>query len=660
MIYTKRISALMIVWLVAFVALGQMVSPVHWQSSARVVGDKSLEVTLRATIDEGWHMYATDLPAGGPRATTVEWTTTSGLKLNAAKTRLPKAQEGYDPNYDMTLRWWSGTAQLVYTFDFTGEPNYRLEGAVNYSACNDRQCIAPTSEAFKFTGKSPAPAAQEPVAEQDSVVAAVDSVATDSVAAPADELADTWAPVTAVQGAEASTDDTSLWWLFVLCVGGGLLALLTPCVWPIIPMTVSFFMKRGTSRRESVGGALAYAASIIVIYVALGLLVTALFGASTLNAIATSAVANLIFFALLVLFALSFFGAFELQLPSSWAGKMDVAAERTTGLLSILFMAFTLVIVSFSCTGPIIGTLLVEAAGSGSRVAPAVGMLGFALGLAVPFGLFALFPSWMKKLPKSGNWMGVVKVVLGFVELALSLKFLSVADLAYGWHILDREVFLALWIAIFGLLGLYLLGLFRFESDGASSQPSIGVTRFMLALASLAFTAYLIPGLWGAPLRGTSAFVPPLSTQDFVLGRQVGMVYNDYDAALQAAAQQGLPVFIDFTGYGCVNCRKMEGAVLDRDEVKRYIEEHFVSAQLIVDDKTPLAAPRTVKEGDRSVTLSTQGDLWSYLQRHKFGANSQPYYVVVDAQGRLLSGPVAYDENVEKFMNFLKQATNEK
>ena len=556
----------------------------------------------------------------------------------------------------MTLNWYTGRQQFVYYFEFTDDaPTYTIEGAVRFTACNDMRCIAPTTHVIKHSGQVPP---QSQVDEQPAALPAdtLPTVEADTTATIA-TLPATWAPVTFTEpsSATSATDGGSLWWLFALCVGGGLLALLTPCVWPIIPMTVSFFMKRSGSRRRAITDAFTYAAAIIVIYVAMGLLVTALFGPSTLNAIATGAMANLIFFALLIVFALSFFGAFELQLPDSWANKMDGAAERTTGVLSIMFMAFTLALVSFSCTGPIIGTLLVEAAGQGNRLAPAVGMLGFSLGLAVPFGLFAMFPAWLKKLPRSGSWMGTVKVILGFVELALSLKFLSVADLAYGWHILDREVFIALWIAIFGTMGFYLLGIFHFNSEDAVGDRGIGLTRFALALASLSFTAYLMPGLWGAPLRATSAFVPPITTQDFVLGRQAEAVYHDYDEALQAAQAMQRPVFVDFSGYGCVNCRKMEGAVLDKPEVKQLIADNFVSLQLMVDDKTALPAPRIVQENGKSVTLVTQGDLWSYLQRHKFGANSQPYYVVLDAGGKLLAGPFTYDEDIKAFTAFLQR-----
>ncbi|MBQ7690253.1 MAG: thioredoxin family protein [Muribaculaceae bacterium] len=643
----------------------QIVNPVHWKSAVRMTDDTHGVVTLTASIEAGWHLYDTQLPDGGPVPTTVEWKKLEGVKLEGGLSKSPKPHEEHDATFDMTLRWWTGKATLSQRFTVTGE-KYAIEGNVRYMACNDETCTAPTTEPFAFKGEARKPA-EEPDdtagnPADDSIQEADTAAVADTLRATAPVLAagDTWAPVTtraddSGTAGQPEVGGMTLWRIFALCFLGGLLALFTPCVWPIIPMTVSFFLKKSGGRARSIRDAVIYGLSIIVIYVALGLVVSAIFGASALNALATNAVCNIIFFLLLVLFAVSFFGAFEIKLPSSWSNKMDGAAGRTTGLLSIFFMAFTLVLVSFSCTGPIIGTLLVEAASQGTSMGPAIGMLGFAIALAIPFTLFALFPSWLKKLPRSGGWMNTVKVVLGFLELALSLKFLSVADLAYGWHILDREVFLALWIAIFGLLALYLLGIFRFESDGEPQHNGVGVTRFLLGLVSLAFTAYLVPGLWGAPLRVTSAFVPPLSTQDFNLYGGELTQFTDFDQGMAAAAQQGKPVFVDFSGFGCVNCRKMEGAVLDRDEVKQLITDRFVTIQLMVDDKTPLPQPRYVEENGRQVELSTTGDLWSYLQRHKFGANSQPYYVILDPQGNLLSGPFAYKEDVSGFLDFLRK-----
>ncbi|MBQ0121103.1 MAG: thioredoxin family protein [Bacteroidales bacterium] len=648
----KRQYSILLILLLATLSLSaQIVTPVKWKTSVKMNDDKHGVVVMQAKIDNGWHMYATELPDGGPVATSVEWSTLNGVKLDGKLTWDNKPVEKHDKSFDMTLKWWEKKVTLSQGFVVTGE-EYEIKGTIRYMACDDQQCSAPETEQMSFKGKADALADTANTALDSATV----SLGTTQTTNPA---GDTWAPVKVDNGVETGqTGSSSLWLIFIACFGGGLLALLTPCVWPIIPMTVSFFLKKSGSRAKSIKNAVIYGLSIIIIYVALGLVVTAIFGPSMLNAIATNAVCNIIFFALLVVFALSFFGAFEIKLPESWSNKIDSKAEQTTGLLSIFFMAFTLAIVSFSCTGPIIGTLLVEAASQGSGIAPAVGMLGFAIALAIPFTIFALFPSMLKKMPKSGGWMNTVKVLLGFIELALSLKFLSVADLAYGWHILDREVFLALWIAIFLMLGLYLLGIFRFSSDGESSQPGVGVTRAMLGLVALAFTAYLIPGLWGAPLRATSAFVPPLYTQDFNLYGEELVEWDDFDKGLEAAERSGKPVFVDFSGYGCVNCRKMDGAVLDVDEVKTLISKEFVTVKLMVDDKAPLEKVITVEENGKSRELTTKGDLWSYLQRHKFNANSQPYYVVLNSKGELLSGPFTYDENVEAFKDFLNKGLN--
>ena len=653
----KRTIFLLTLVAVCLCVQAQMFNPVHWKNSVKMTDDTHGVVMLTATIDQGWHLYDTQLPDGGPIPTSVEWKTLDGVKLEGKLTPSAKPHEEMDNTFEMKLRWWTGKVTLSQRFVVTAE-KYNIKGAVRYMACNDETCTSPSAENFSFSGNAPKAAAvkEEPVKE-DTVPAVQEEPAAASDSLDTVVPSDTWAPVSAVvskaEEAASATSPTGWWRIFALCFLGGLLALLTPCVWPIIPMTVSFFLKKSGSRAQSIRDAVIYGLSIIVIYVVLGLAVSAIFGANALNALATNAICNIVFFALLVLFAVSFFGAFEIKLPDSWSSKMDSAAERTTGLLSIFFMAFTLVIVSFSCTGPIIGTLLVEAASQGSSMGPAIGMLGFAIALAIPFSLFALFPSWLKKLPRSGGWMNTVKVVLGFLELALSLKFLSVADLAYGLHILDRETFLALWIAIFGLLGLYLLGIFRFESDGEPTSSGVGVTRFFMGLISLAFTAYLIPGLWGAPLRTTSAFVPPLYTQDFNLYGEELTQYDDYDKGMEAAARLGKPVFLDFSGYGCVNCRKMDGAVLDKDEVKSLIKEKFITIQLMVDDKKALPQSRYVQENGKQVELATYGDLWSYLQRHKFASNSQPYYVILNEKGEMLSGPFAYKEDVPAFLQFL-------
>lgn len=647
-------------------AFAQIFDPVKWKSAIKMTDATNGVVTFTATVDAGWHVYGTQLPAGGPEPTSVQWNN-QGVKLVGGLTPSKAAHKQHDETFDMDLSWWTGSVTLSQKFTVTAK-EYKIEGSIRYMACDDENCTPPKSESFSFKGT----AAQAPVAEAvqaptanatsaDTAATLAQPVAavgaTDSaVASPThDQL---WAPVTAIEGDNADVEDIadrSLWYIFWACFLGGLLALLTPCVWPMIPMTVSFFLKKSGSRAKAITNATTYGLSIIIIFLLLGICFTVLFGASAMNALATSAWCNLLFFALLVIFAISFFGAFEITLPQSLSNKMDSTASKTTGMLSIFFMAATLVIVSFSCTGPIIGTLLVEAASRGSVMGPVVGMTGFAIALAIPFTVFALFPTMLKKMPKSGGWLNTVKVVLGFIELALSLKFLSVADLAYGWRILDRETFIALWIAIFGVMGLYLLGMFRFKSDGEPKSSGIGVMRFFLALVSLSFTAYLVPGLWGAPLKATSAFVPPLYTQDFNLYGGEQVEYDDFDEGMKAAAAQGKPVFIDFSGHGCVNCRKMEGAVLDEAKVKKMISEDFVTIKLMVDDKTPLQQPMVVQENGQQTTLTTVGDKWSYLQRHKFNSNSQPYYVVLDQQGALLSGPFAYNEDVDAFIAFLKR-----
>lgn len=652
-------------------AFAQIFDPVKWKSTIKMTDATNGVVTFTATVDAGWHMYGTHLPSGGPEPTSVQWNN-QGVKLVGGLTPSKAAHKQHDETFDMDLSWWTGSVTLSQKFTVTAK-EYKIEGSIRYMACDDENCTPPKSESFSFKGT----AAQAPVAETVQAPIAnatpADTAATlaqpvaavgtpdSAVASPThDQL---WAPVTAIEGDNADVEDIadrSLWYIFWACFLGGLLALLTPCVWPMIPMTVSFFLKKSGSRAKAITNATTYGLSIIIIFLLLGICFTVLFGASAMNALATSAWCNLLFFALLVIFAISFFGAFEITLPQSLSNKMDSTASKTTGMLSIFFMAATLVIVSFSCTGPIIGTLLVEAASRGSVMGPVVGMTGFAIALAIPFTVFALFPTMLKKMPKSGGWLNTVKVVLGFIELALSLKFLSVADLAYGWRILDRETFIALWIAIFGVMGLYLLGMFRFKSDGEPKSPGIGVMRFFLALVSLSFTAYLVPGLWGAPLKATSAFVPPLYTQDFNLYGGEQVEYDDFDEGMKAAAAQGKPVFIDFSGHGCVNCRKMEGAVLDEAKVKKMISEDFVTIKLMVDDKTPLQQPMVVQENGKQTTLTTVGDKWSYLQRHKFNSNSQPYYVVLDQQGALLSGPFAYNEDVDAFIAFLKRGAKTK
>lgn len=648
----RRFFALLTLAVCAVALHAEILTPVKWKSEVKMTDDSHGVMTFTATIDDGWHMYSTNLPKGGPQPLSITLDTADGVTLDGELTPSKAPHEQVDNVFHMKLGWWTDAVTITQAFTAT-KPDYNIEGYLTYMVCNDVTCQAPTKEQFIFKGT--AQAATQSAAEDSEAPAIPMTELKPAEEVNADQL---WAPVDADAAAQAeeqgSASSHSFWYIFIGGFLGGLLALLTPCVWPMIPLTVSFFLKKNVSRASSIRDAMLYGGSIIVIYLLLGLLITALFGASSLNALSTNAIFNIIFFAMLVVFAISFFGAFDIKLPDSWANKMDSKAEATTGLLSIFFMAFTLTLVSFSCTGPIIGTLLVEAAGMGDFTGPAIGMGGFALALAIPFTLFAIFPSWLKEMPKSGGWLNSVKVVLGFIELALSLKFLSVADLAYGWGILDRETFVALWVVIFALLGMYLLGKIRFTHD-SELKGGIGVFRFFLALISLSFAVYLLPGLWGAPLKSVSAFVPPLYTQDFNLYGGGFSEYDDYDEGMREAVAQGKPVLVDFSGYGCVNCRKMEAAVFDNNRVRKVIEDSYVMIKLMVDDKKELPSPIYVEENGKKVKLTTYGDRWSYLQRYKFGANSQPYYVVLNARGELISGPYYYDESIDGFIGFLNK-----
>ena len=630
--------------LASMAAQAQILEPVKFKMELNKQDDGKAEVVFTAKIDPGWHVYSTDLGDGGPISASFHAEKLEGCELVGTLKPVGKEVEAYDKLFDMQVRYFEGEAQFVQELRLTAE-DYVIEGYLEYGACNDENCLPPTQVPFSY--------GERPAGGDSPVIGGADGQTSIAVT---DGQPSYWAPVVdELNGFGETVAQRDLSWLYVFGMGfvWGLLALFTPCVWPIIPMTVSFFLKRSKDRRKGVRDACTYGASIVVIYVTLGLAVTALFGANALNALSTNAVFNVFFCLLLVVFAASFLGAFEITLPSRWSNAVDSKAEQTTGLLSIFLMAFTLSLVSFSCTGPIIGFLLVEVSTTGSIMGPAIGMLGFALALALPFTLFALFPSWLKSMPRSGSWMNVIKVTLGFIELAFALKFLSVADLAYGWGILDRETFLALWIALFGLLGLYLLGKIKFAHD--DEETRIGVTRFFCALASLAFAIYMVPGLWGAPLKAVSAFAPPLQTQDFNLYTdEVHAQFTDYDQGMAYARQQGKPVMLDFTGYGCVNCRKMELSVWTDPEVRTLINDDYVLITLYVDDKTPLPQPMRVVENGAERTLRTVGDKWSYLQRTKFGANAQPFYVLVDNEGRPLNHSYSYDEDVQKYVQFLE------
>ena len=661
------LSCLLIImaWLPSF---AQIQEPVKFKTELKTISDTEAQIVFTGNIDAGWHVYSTDLPSGGPISATFNVEKIQGAELMGKLTPQGKEIENFDKVFEMKLRYFENTATFVQKFKIT-DASYQIEGYLEYGACNDENCLPPTEVPFSFSGKGNAatatvatsetkaetvnqPAAENSVAE----ATAIDSAATVALSDNETSVQDYWTPVIKElnsYGETTSQQDRS--WIYIFFAGfiGGLLALFTPCVWPIIPMTVSFFLKRSKDKKKGIRDAWTYGASIVVIYVALGLAITLIFGASALNALSTNAVFNILFCLMLIIFAASFFGAFELTLPSKWSNAVDSKAEQTSGLLSIFFMAFTLSLVSFSCTGPIIGFLLVEVSTTGSVIAPAIGMLGFAIALALPFTLFAMFPSWLKSMPKSGGWMNVIKVTLGFLELAFALKFLSVADLAYGWRILDRETFLALWIVIFGLLGFYLLGKIKFPHDDDDNTTS--VPRFFMALISLAFAVYMVPGLWGAPLKAVSAFAPPMTTQDFNLyNNEVHAKFDDYDAGMEYAKRNGKPVMLDFTGYGCVNCRKMEAAVWTDPKVSKLMTDDYVLITLYVDNKEPLPEHIKVMENGKERTLRTVGDKWSYLQRSKFGANAQPFYVLIDNEGKPLNKSYSYDEDIDKYVDFLQ------
>lgn len=666
----KKLLFPFVLLLFAVAVQAQIQDPVKFNSELKILAADEAEVVFTAAIDKGWHVYSTDLGDGGPISATFNVEKIFGAEVVGKLKPVGKEISTFDKLFEMKVRYFENTAQFVQKLKLTGGA-YQIEGYLEYGACNDENCLPPTQVPFKFSGKAEGAAkeaaaaaaetkAEEQPAKQETVsgtapVAAIGGADGPTEIKVADKV-DLWKPVISELnslGETTSQEDMSWIYIFITGFAGGLLALFTPCVWPIIPMTVSFFLKRSKDKKKGIRDAWTYGASIVVIYVTLGLAITLVFGASALNALSTNAVFNILFCLMLVVFAASFFGAFEITLPSKWSTAVDSKAEATSGLLSIFLMAFTLSLVSFSCTGPIIGFLLVQVSTTGSVVAPAIGMLGFAIALALPFTLFALFPSWLKSMPKSGGWMNIIKVTLGFLELAFALKFLSVADLAYGWRILDRETFLALWIVLFALLGFYLLGKIKFPHDDDDSKVS--VPRFFMALASLAFAVYMVPGLWGAPLKAVSAFAPPMQTQDFNLyNNEVHARFDDYDLGMEYARQHGKPVMLDFTGYGCVNCRKMELAVWTNPKVSGIINNDYVLITLYVDNKTPLPSPVKIVENGTERTLRTVGDKWSYLQRVKFGANAQPFYVLIDNEGKPLNKSYSYDEDIPKYIEFLQ------
>ena len=677
----KRLTLLFITALYATVLslAGFAADAVKWDIKLVGDGTDSPSVVATATIEPGYHLYSIDNPAGGSNPL-VFYFDTKGCETVGTPTADHPYTKEFDDTFEVDQHFYSNKVTFTQKLKPTAA-SYSVDVEIKGQACNDTGCTQ-VYGGKSLTGKAPASAATAPVADLPAPLAAAeeatDEAKAEAIAEEVDSLHKADGPLVPgvlTQGdvtkegwwtnveaelrafeADAPEATSSLLYIFIAGFLGGLIALVTPCVWPMIPMTVSFFLKQNKkSRKKAIGAAATYGGSIIVIYVVLGLAVTIIFGASALNNLATNAIFNIIFFLLLVVFAISFMGGFELTLPSSWTNKMDSKVDATTGMLSIFFMAFTLVLVSFSCTGPIIGTLLVEAASTSNFVSPAVGMFGFSLALALPFTLFAMFPTMLNSMPKSGGWMNTVKVVLGFLELALALKFLSVADLAYGWRILDREVFVSLWIVIFALLGVYLLGKITFPHDDKVEKT--GVTRFMLACISFAFAIYMLPGLWGAPLKAISAFAPPTYTQDFSLYEgDVHAVVDDYEEGMELGRKLGKPVMLDFSGYGCVNCRKMEAAVWTDPEIKATIDNDYVLVTLMVDEKKALPSPIKVTEKDGTQrTLRTYGDKWSYLQRSKFGANAQPFHVLVDNDGKPLAPAFVYEEDIPGYKRFLKQ-----
>ena len=677
--------------LAVVMANAQMLNPVKVTSTLKTNGSAEAEIVFSCKIQPGWHVYSTGLGADGPISASFNVNKMEGAEPVGKLKARGKEISTFDPLFEMKLRYFEGSATFVQKIKFT-KPTYVIDAYLEYGACSEQNCLPPSEASIKKSGTSPAVDGKEAAKDNAADASKVDAAAlakaqADSLANLANaEKVDSTASIDPAFSVEANSDDAKAWWkpvvkelqafggnndiashgiLYIFIIGfvGGLLALVMPCIWPIIPMTVSFFLKRAKNdKKKGIRDAITYGLSIVIIYLVLGLAVTAIAGPSTLNALSTSAVFNIILFLLLAIFAFSFFGWFEIKLPDSWGNAVDSKASSTTGLISIFLMAFTLVLVSFSCTAPIIGLLLVQTVTSGDWLAPTVGMFGFALALALPFTLFALFPSWLKSAPKSGSWMETIKIVLGFIELAFSLKFLSVADLAYGWHIMDREVFLALWIVIFGLLGLYLIGKLKFQVDaiGGDINKPMPVACIMLGLCSLAFSVYMIPGLWGAPCKAVSAFAPPINTQDFNLNNKtVESEYKDYETGMAAAKAAGKPVLIDFTGFGCVNCRKMEASVWTDPSVADKLTKDYVLISLYVDDKTPLPQPMEVEFNGEKRTLRTIGDKWSYLQASKFGANAQPFYVAVDNEGNPLTGSFGFKEDVSAYLDFLNKGLDQ-
>jgi thiol:disulfide interchange protein len=653
----------------------QILKPVHWTYSTTRFSAESGEIIFNAAIDKGWHLYSQFIPANGPVATSFSFDKNNNFQPEG-KISESKSEEVQDPNFGMKINFFSGKAVFKQKVKVSASGAFKISGKIEFMVCDDKQCLPPEELPFTVEMKNFQASTTLPKDDKTNVAPVLSTPdKKDSMLSGGTKIE----PAISKPEIPVSNSAMPFWSIFLGGFLGGLLALLTPCVFPMIPLTVSFFTKQAKNNKTSaLSHALLYGASIVVIYVALGFGVTkALGGADALNDLASNAVFNLIFFVMLTVFAISFLGAFEIQLPSSWINKADAKSDKG-GIVGIFFMAFTLALVSFSCTGPIIGTLLVQAAHSNNYLGPLLGMTGFSIALALPFTLFAAFPSWMHSLPKSGGWLNSVKVVLGFLELAFALKFLSNVDLAYHWRILDREIFLVLWIIIFALLGLYLLGKLKFSHD--SDMKYVSLPRFFLALFSFAFTLYMVPGLWGAPLKAISAFTPPQASLDFdltVISEDVSTgtaskavpkknahlfhcphnlnCYFDYEEGIEYAKKINKPVLLDFTGWSCSNCRKMEASVWSDPAVLKRLKENFVIISLYVDDKTELLQNEKFVSKKTQKSVNTLGNKWSELQVSKFEINSQPYYALLDHQGNVLVPARGFDLNIDNYILFLDQ-----
>ena len=671
----KKLLVLFLVF-AAYNVQAQILEPVKWSFSSKKVSDKEANLIITAKINAGWHVYSQFIEEGGPIPTSFKFTPSGDYRLSGKVAEFPKAVSAFDKNFDMQIAWHE--KEVIFTQKIIlNKPKTTVSGVLEFMVCNDEKCLPPTEVEFTIPvdlGSSTPDVSQSSDTIAGTLPAPV--IPADSVSISKGETGNSLSlPASGQQG-------SSLWGILIAGFIGGLAAFFMPCIYPMIPLTVSFFTKKTGSRAKGIQSAIIYGLSIIVIYVALGLLITLIFGASALNEAASSATFNLLFFVMLIIFAVSFLGAFEITLPSSLVNKMDEKSNRS-GFVGLFFMAFTLALVSFSCTGPIIGTLLVDAVSKGSYLGPAVGMLGFSSALAIPFTLFAIFPSWLKEMPKSGGWLNTVKVSLGFLELALAFKFLSNVDLAYHWGLFDRDIFLALWIIIFGVWGFYLLGKIRLSHD--SEIAFVSLPRLFFSMLVLGFTLYMIPGLWGAPLKAISAWLPPQATQDFDLNtvqyqnsqnntlangftgtKKYASLFHaphgldafyDYEQAVAYAKEINKPLLIDFTGWSCTNCRKMEASVWSDKEVLQILKRDYVLVSLYVDDKTALAEEEIYTSSFSGKTIKSVGNKWSDFQASKFGTNSQPYYVLMDHNGNTLVPPQAFNLDIDNYIEFLNSGT---